>query len=483
MLAPAQPLTASRAATLLADFDRSPAHAGITDAFKVLIGDGRVSPGTRLPSERELALRLQVSRTTVTRAYSSLRESGWAYSQVGSGTFSTVPGGASRAHDRMLRPADRPDSIDLNCAASSAPPGVAEAYAAALGDLPAYLAGNGYFPLGVATLREAIADTYIARGLTTHPEQIMITAGALAATSVVARALSAPGDRVLVEQPTYPNAVEAISLSRARLTPVGMDEDGWDVDGLEDVVRRAPHRAAYLIPDFQNPTGHLMTDPVRERLAAILRRHGTVPVIDEAHQSLGLDLTPEEMPRPFAEFAPASITIGSASKSHWGGMRLGWIRAPHAMMDRLLTARTSLDLGAPVSEQLALVHLLRNPDVIEATRHRLRHQRDTLLTALRTELPDWTFRVPRGGLSVWCRLPAPLAPALAGAASRRGVEIAPGPVFSVTGGLASHVRLPWTRPEGELLRAVAQLAQAWQETLRNGNRPAGAQAPTGRMIV
>ena len=118
-------ISAARVATLVAGFDRSPAYAGLADA-------------------------LGVSRTTVTRAYVALRETGYAEARQGAGTFTRVPGGRARAHDRALlpRPGDS-DAIDLNCAAPSAPPGLAAAYAGAAADLPPYLGGHGYFPAGL----------------------------------------------------------------------------------------------------------------------------------------------------------------------------------------------------------------------------------------------------------------------------------------------------------------------------------------------
>src|SRR3954466_7403675 len=123
-------ISAARVATLVGDFDRSPAYAGLADALVLLIGDGRITLGTRLPSERELTEALGVSRTTVTRAYAELRDAGYAEARRGSGPFTRVPGGPPRAHDRALLPgpADS-DAIDLNCAAPSAPPGLAQAYA------------------------------------------------------------------------------------------------------------------------------------------------------------------------------------------------------------------------------------------------------------------------------------------------------------------------------------------------------------------
>jgi DNA-binding transcriptional MocR family regulator len=456
-------ISAARTATLVGDFDRRPAYAGLAEALVLLIGDGRIGVDTRLPSERELTDALGVSRTTVTRAYVALREAGYAEARRGSGTYSRVPGDRTRAHDRALlpRPGDH-DAIDLNCAAPSAPPQIAAAYADAATLLPAYLGGHGYFPAGLPELQAAIAATYDARGLPTDPGQIMVTPGALSAASIVAQAFTAPGDRVLVESPVYPNATEAIRCAGARLVASPVDPDRWDLDAVAATLRQTSPRLAYLIPDFQNPTGLLMNDAERERCAASLRRAHVIAVVDEAHQSLALE--GQTMPRPFAAHSPDTITIGSASKSFWGGLRLGWVRAPLDQMDRITRARVALDLGAPVMEQLALVRLLEDASgILAEQRTRLREQRDALVAAMAQQLPSWSFHVPSGGLALWCELPGLTGSgtALAAEAERQGVIVAPGPVFAAEGGLDRFVRVPWTKRPEELAEAVRRLAAAW----------------------
>ena len=325
-----------------------PAYAGLADELRMLIGDGRVDTDLRLPSERDLSVALGVSRTTVTRAYASLVESGFAVARQGSGTYTRVPGGRRQALDRTLTPhIGNEDVVDLSCAAPSAPPGIAAAYADAVQELPLYLGGHGYFPTGLPALQEAVAETYDARGLPTEPEQILVVPGALSALMIVAQALVGPRERVLVESPGYPNAHAALRRAGARHVAVPMDVDGWDLDAVGRVVREARPRLAYLIPDFQNPTGNLMSNAEREQYAAILRRAGTVAVVDESHAQLRLDGRP--MPRPFASYAPeTTITLGSASKSLWGGLRVGWIRCPADVTERLVGARVALDLGSPV---------------------------------------------------------------------------------------------------------------------------------------
>lgn len=481
-----QSISAARLAGLVDGFHRSPAYAGLAEALTLLVGDGRIALATRLPSERDLSTALGVSRTTVTRAYAALVDSGYAEARQGAGTFTRVPGDRRRALDRALMPGRRDgDVIDLNCAAGSAPPGLAAAYAEAVADLPAYLGGHGYFPAGLPRLQEAIARTYDARGLPTRPEQIMVTAGALSASAIVAQAFARRGERVLVETPTYPNGVDALRNAGARLVGLPVAPDGWDLDGLVTTLGQAHPTLASLIPDLQNPTGLVMSSEERERVAAALRVTGTVPIVDEAHQGLMLD--GEEMPPPFATFAPETITLGSASKSFWGGLRIGWIRVPDAAAMRALThARVRLDLGAPVVEQLAFARLLDDPEpVVEAHRARLRDQRAALVDAVTDHLPEWTFRVPAGGLCLWCRLPAPLGTDLAIEAERRGVVVAPGPVFALEGGLDHFVRIPWSRPPEELESAVRVLAESWAvvASWRPGRDHRRAGRPGGRVIV
>jgi len=456
----------ARLATLARDFDRRPAYAGLADELRLLIGDGRVDIGLRLPSERDLSIALGVSRTTVTRAYASLVESGFAVARQGSGTYTRVPGGRRQALDRTLTPhVGNDDVVDLSCAAPSAPPGIAAAYAEAVQDLPLYLGGHGYFPTGLPALQEAVAQTYVARGLSTEPEQILVVPGALSALMIVAQALVGPRERVLVESPGYPNAHAALRRAGARHVAVPMDVDGWDLDAVGRVVREARPGLAYLIPDFQNPTGNLMSNAEREQYAEILRRAGTVAVVDESHAQLRLDGRP--MPQPFASYAPeTTITLGSASKSLWGGLRVGWIRCPADVTERLVGARVALDLGSPVYEQLVTARLLeRREEHWTNHRARLRVQRDALAEAITERMPDWTFRLPQGGLSLWCELPRTArrgpAVALAAEAERGGVMVSPGPLFGIDGGFDSFVRIPFTRPEDELRDAVDRLAAAW----------------------
>ncbi len=450
-----------------------PAYQGLAESLRLLILDGQLVADLRLPSERELSRALQLSRSTVAGAYALLRERALLTARRGAGNYVTVDTG-SLASELLPAPTfSRDGVIGLTCASSEAPPGLAAAYARALEQLPGLLAGTGYFPDGLPVLREQLAGWFTGRGLPTSADQMIITAGALAGLNVVARALLNPGDRVLLESPTYSNAITALSRAGARPVglPVGGRADPWEARDVEQTLRQASPRLAYLIPDFHNPTGHLMPAGRRGSVATALRRHRTVAVVDESLVELALD--DAAPPPPFASFAPGAVTIGSASKAFWGGLRIGWVRAPHALVGRLVNARATLELGAAPVEQLVLSELLKQSSgLLAGRRAQLRARRDHLLAALTRLLPDWEPNRPTGGLSVWARLPEPLSRQVAAAASGHGVLVTPGPRFHVRSGGERHIRLPFTAPESVLTEAVRRLAAA------DGDVRAGQRFPT-----
>jgi DNA-binding transcriptional MocR family regulator len=440
---------------------RRPEYVVLAGAVRGLLTDGRLALGVRLPAERELAFALSISRTTVTAAYRELRESGHLISRRGAGSWTALPSGHRVGTSGLWAPSDDADLIDLGCAALPAPPQLQPAAEAALADLPAYLCGAGYQPMGLDVLREVIAQSYVDRGLPTGPDQIMVTSGVQHALDLLLRLLVAPGARVLVETPTYPNALTAFAASRGRLSSYAIGPDGWDDELLLSTVRAAQARLAYLIPDFHNPTGHLMETGLRERLPAAAHSAGTDLVIDESFVDLALDGVP--VPPSVATFDRAArvLTIGGMSKPFWGGLRIGWIRAAAPLVARLAAVRVGVDMASPVLDQLVATRLLaRRDEVVAARRIQLASQRDALVAALRAELPEWRFSLPHGGLCLWVELDAPVSSALARAAEELGVRVAPGPRFGADGTMERFLRLPFTLPAAELADAVHRLAIA-----------------------
>jgi DNA-binding transcriptional MocR family regulator len=442
---------------------RSPDYMALAGAVRGLLTDGRLALGVRLPAERELAEALGISRTTVSAAYRELRETGHLSSRRGSGSWTTLPEGLRVAASGLWGPSsyDEPGIIDLSCAAPPAPKELADAARAAADDLPAYLGNVGYWPCGLDVLRDAVAQRFTARGLPTRPEQILITNGTQHALDLVIRLLVHPGAPVLTESPTYPGALAALAGARARIATHGLGAAGWDAELLLDTLRQTRPRLAFLIPEFQNPTGHLMPVKLREQLPAVAHSAGADLVIDESFVDLPLD-GKDGLP-PVAAFDRHSrvLTIGGMSKPYWGGMRIGWIRAAAPLVQRLAAIRVGVDMASPVLDQLVAVRLLeQGPEVVGRRLGELAHGRDTLVRALAEHLPEWRVTVPAGGLTLWAELDAPVSSALARSAEARGVRLAPGPRFGLDGTLERFLRLPFTLPAEQLVDATERIAAA-----------------------
>jgi DNA-binding transcriptional MocR family regulator len=435
-----------------------PAYRGLADGIRMLIVDGRLPVGARLPSERALADALHVSRTTVTAAYAELREDGYMKARRGARSVTALPVASQTV------PTAAPASINLAHAAMAAPAAaVLKAYTDATLQVTPYLHENGVELTGLAVLRSAIAERYCARGLDTDPDDIMVTTGALHALGLILATYVQPGDRVLVEQPTYHGAISAISTVGARPVPVALADDGWEVGAVEAAIRQLAPSLAYLLPDNQNPTGLTMPPATRKQLARIIAETRTRTVVDETLSEVWLD---QPVPPPLAAEMTTRrdlvLTIGSVSKTFWGGLRIGWIRAERSTLATIAALRPSIDMGTPIIEQLAAAALFAvADDVLAERRDILRARRQSLLALLDQHLPDWQPVSGNGGMALWVRLPAPMSSALSAAASRLGLELPPGPRFGVDGTLERFVRIPYTLPDDQLDEAVHLLARAW----------------------
>ncbi|MFF4350089.1 PLP-dependent aminotransferase family protein [Streptomyces sp. NPDC001530] len=448
-----------------------PLARSLSAAVREAMIDGRLPAGTRLPSERELARTLDLSRGTVVTALTLLRDDGWLHTRHGSGSVVRLP---ARLTERTTpwsldRGGARDADLDLTLAVTAAPH---EAYRAALGRAversAALLVDSGVATPGLPRLRELLAARYTRAGLATRPEQILVTSGAQAALTLLLDQLHT--DRrapVVVESPSYPGALAILRRRRARLLPVPVTAAyGWDTECLAETVRGKGPQLAYLIPDFHNPTGAHMTAPVRAEVAALAERHSLTVVVDETMRELDLRTPPR--PEPHLSGARV-IQIGSASKVLWSGLRVGWIRAGADLVRELVRNPLQAQLSPPPLEQLIAAELLRESrgegdgegdgldEILTDRRTRLRTQRDHL-AGLLTDTA-WTYTLPDGGLSLWLHLGEDTtATELAARAAERGLAVSPGPLFAADRTtLAHHLRLPFTATPDVLTRAVELL--------------------------
>lgn len=431
----------------------APAYKALAARIRVLLMDGRLSSGAKLPAERELSQALELSRTTVAAAYSKLREDGFLDSVRGSGSTLQLPG---RERGEHAVHAGLP--LDFTRATAPAYPGIPAAYAAALEQLPAWLGHDGFDLVGLPQLRETIAQSYTDRSLPTSADQILVTIGAQHALNLVTRTLYSPGERILVEQPTYPHALDTFASVGARVLAFPVrQQGGWDLQEALLQIRRAAPSLAYLMPDFHNPTGMSMSIQEREYLGAAAAREGTTLVIDETTAMLDIDRG--TMP-PMAVFSPTALTLGSLGKLAWGGLRVGWIRGPREMMAQFLRNRPATDLGTPLVEQLVATSLIADLPSMTASRSvDLRRGRDMAIALLREHLPQWQVQIPDGGLNLWINTETVSSSALALAARAEGLGLVPGPRFGIDGAFERYLRLPFCYSNGQLSDGVQILAR------------------------
>ncbi|HYH92076.1 MAG TPA: PLP-dependent aminotransferase family protein, partial [Candidatus Saccharimonadales bacterium] len=244
------------------------------------------------------------------------------------------------------------------------------------------------------------------------------------------------------------------------LVPVPLDRNGVRVEVMGLLAAASPVRFAYVIPTFHNPTGVVMPETRRHELAGLAADHGFLIVEDlTPDASLG-----DGTPPPIAAADPGDrvVSVGSLSKLAWGGLRIGWIRAPRTEFDRLVAGKIVADHSTSLLTQAVGARVLERIDEIAAgTRVAADERRSILVAALGRHLPEWTFSVPDGGLSLWVRLPGADAVAFSRLAAAHGVVVRPGPLASPDGGFRDHIRVAFGTSPDRIIEGVDRLATAW----------------------
>ena len=331
---------------------RGPLFERLTGALARAAHQGALPAGGELPPERALAAELGVSRATVAAAYRELRERGLAVTRHGSGTVirSVLPppgGSSSPALAGLLARADGSTPVidlsvgapDLDELVSGLAPDGAE--------LARHAAGHGYAPLGWPALRAAVAECLSRRGAPTSPEEVLITNGAQEAISLAVGIAAGDGRRIAVESPGYPGALDAIARAGGQPVAVGRDAGGLRVDELKRLLEHHHAHALYVTPSVNNPTGGRTAGHRRERLAALAAEHDFTIVEDTVLDELRYDGDPGT---PLWAIAPERVlAAGSLSKVAWGGLRVGWLRAPRPLV---LAPRASEGSAQPRSRRL-----------------------------------------------------------------------------------------------------------------------------------
>jgi len=332
-----------------------------------------------------------------------------------------------------------------------------------------YGATRGYKPL-----LDAIVDVMAGRHVRTTPDELIVSTGSQQGLDLVGRVLLDPGDIVLVELPTYTGAISAFRNVQAHLVGVKQDADGINLDDLDTVCQR--ERAAggrvkllYLVPNFQNPTGLLISLEKRLKLLEWASRRDVLIVEDDPYGVLYFDdVASETETRPIKadDERGRVIYLSTFSKTLAPGFRIAWVVAPAALSARFELAKQSMDLSSGIFDQ-RVVHQAVRRGVLEKLAPKLRElyrsKRDAMEGALRTELGDTLhWPEPKGGFFLWPELPAGFdGDALLERAIGEKVIFVAGSAFFVDGTGERRIRLSFSHPTPDKLKeGVRRLAAA-----------------------
>ena len=419
----------------------------LADALLDLIDAGFLPAGAVLPPQRACAATLQVSRQTVAEAFGILEAAGHIAALVGSGTRVRSGRAAVSTDGRLFSFSEAaPGLIDLSTGALPASEVVRRVLLEDHVDLDEYFDTDGYFPAGLPILRAAIAERLTRDGVPTVLQQIVVTNGAQHASYLASQLLVSAGDTVLVEETTYRGELAELRLLGARVESVPLTAAGLALDLVDRGLRRAPV-TLYCQTSIHNPAGLTMAPSHRKALAALLDHYG-VPVVEDC---CSYDLTASGLPAPMLAGEMSDdlvLTIGTLSKLFWGGLRIGWLRASSTRIRQLIERRKAEDLASPISTQVVATNLMTH--VGEARQERralLQAGREATCEVVSDVFPAWVWTASQGGTGLWIDTHNDSS-ALAEAAKRVGVRLAPGPGYSAYDGQRTMLRLPvWHEPE------------------------------------
>jgi len=457
---------------------RVPAYLQIRDRIATLVEEGALRPGQRLPPTRTLAGSAGVHRSTVVRAYDELRALGYLESRPGS--YSTIrrrarPPGASRPAPAGAAPllswaslgspgarAAQANAVHDEDPAHAAPGAIdfarlAADPALAPGDelrrcLRSVIARGGGAaldyadPAGHSALREAVSARMRAHGVAVSAGEILVTGGAQHALDLVLRLLARPGDRVVVEAPTYGMAHALLRLHGVAPVEVPMRDDGLDLDALDRALSRRSVRLVYTMPNFHNPTGVTTGQAHRERLLALCERHRT-PLLEDGFEEEMKYFGQAVLPIKSMDARGVVLYVGTFSKVVFPGLRVGWLAAPAAAIARLTAIQRVSCLAGNTLAQAAAARFC-GTGAFEAYLRRIhrvyRRRMQAMLRGLDEHMPPgvaWTK--PSGGYTLWLTLPGAARdePALCARIAAAGVKVAPGRRFFAKPPASPHARL------------------------------------------
>ncbi|HEC09934.1 MAG TPA: PLP-dependent aminotransferase family protein [Acidimicrobiales bacterium] len=460
------PLGVGETIRLLGDWQSRPGGlaSSLASAIRAAIEAGLLTSGDRLPAERALAAGLSVSRSTVVKALDELRGEALVTSRQGSGSVVTAPPGPLAPLHRqgqVGRLFVGGDAINLAAAVTADTSWLPDLVVTSA-DLAAVVPAHGYDSTGPLTLRRLVSENLRNLGIEHRPEEIMVTTGAHQAVSLALETLTRPGDPILVEDPTYPGVHDIVGRLGLRPVPWPRDAAGPTPDGLRRGLAGGI-RLAYVAGPVHNPTGTITGRSRCRTLAGLLSGSDCVLVEDSTLN--GTRHRGDDAVAPIAALTRGveTVSVGSVSKTGWGGLRVGWLAASLPLVDRIERVRLGRDLGSSmVSALMARRFLSMWPDLADARRMHLRRRQALTAEFVARELSEWDLLPAEAGLASWVRTPLSDTLPLVQLAARYGVHVAPGSATRVGGVADPHLRICFDRPEAVLTEGLRRLKSAWR---------------------
>jgi 2-aminoadipate transaminase len=333
-----------------------------------------------------------------------------------------------------------------------------------------YSTTEGYRPL-----RELLVERMARYGIDVTPDNVLITTGSQQALDLIGRLLLNPGDRALTEEPTYLGALQAWGAYQAEYVTVPIDDDGLQIDRLEEALRGGP-KFLYLLPNFQNPGGVTLSLARRQRIVELANRYGTPIVEDDPYGQLrfegahvpplvALDAELHNCAHGERRFTGNVIYLSTYSKLLAPGLRVAWVVAQEEIIHRLVQMKQGADLHTSTLCQLIAYETVRNGFLdahVKTIRRVYRERRDAMLEAMEQHFPvavSWTR--PEGGLFLWATLPEGLdSREILDDAIDAGVAFVPGPPFYPLGGGENAFRLNFSYcPPSVIREGIARLGR------------------------
>jgi GntR family transcriptional regulator/MocR family aminotransferase len=471
-----------------------PLHRQLYDGLRAAIAEGRVTPGTRLPSTRALAEALGVSRSTITSSFAQLHSEGYLQATTGSGTYvcNDLPDDAAAA---LVRKTPHADSASIRLST----------YGASLGEAgplePPRVAGTIDFrdgrpsfvhfpfeewrrclsgaarregawldyrpdPAGHPPLREAIAE-YLgrARAVRCSAEDVLIVSGSQQAIDIIARVLIEPGDVVALEEPGYLGAQRTFAANGADLRAIPVDADGIRVDLL--ATDAAGARLVYVTPSHQFPLGVVLSSERRRELLHWAETARAVIVEDDYDSAYRYEGRP--IPALFGlDRSDRVVYVGTFSKTMFPALRIGYVVVPAALREVVFAAKAFSDRQSPILEQRALAAFMADGGFerhLRRMRILYRTRRAALLDALRYYVgSDVEVIGDRAGMHLVARLPVDDSRAFAARALQAGVALMSTEPHHLHGGVPGEFIFGFAEhDESTMDDAIARLGRLLRE--------------------